>query len=59
MIIGAILQATSYSYAQMVAARVVTGDYNYFNIVLSVSDHFQALVMDWMYVLSRFDTVLL
>jgi predicted MFS family arabinose efflux permease len=30
MIIGAVLQTTSYSYAQMVVARVVTGISNLF-----------------------------
>ena len=35
MIIGAILQATSFSYAQLVVARIVTGLGN----GLNVSDH--------------------
>ncbi len=34
MIIGAILQATSYSYAQMVVARIVTGLGNGLNVRL-------------------------
>jgi len=37
MIIGAILQTTSYSYAQLVVARVVTGIGNGLNVSIPVS----------------------
>lgn len=36
MIIGAILQATSFSYAQMVVARIVTGLGNGLNVRLKL-----------------------
>jgi MFS family permease len=37
MIIGAILQTTSYSYAQLVVARIVTGIGNGLNVGISSS----------------------
>ena len=41
MIIGAILQTTSFSYAQLVVARIVTGLGNGLNVsILSISSHF-------------------
>lgn len=36
MIVGAILQTTSFSYAQMVVARIVTGLGNGLNVSLSI-----------------------
>lgn len=43
MIIGAILQTTSYSYAQLVVARIVTGIGNGLNVSTPVSSLFLRL----------------